>query len=81
MGEIESALAALRPGDLFLSVGTSGVVYPAAGFAAEAGHRGARLVEANLAGTETSPLFDELLQGPATETVPALVEKLIAQMQ
>lgn len=63
--------------DVFVSVGTSGVVYPAAGFAEEAKRHGARLIEANLAGTEISPVFDEHITGPATETLPPLVERLI----
>ncbi|MBT8044332.1 MAG: NAD-dependent deacylase [Verrucomicrobiae bacterium] len=68
----------LTKADLFVSIGTSGVVYPAAGFADEAKRHGAKLIEANLAGTEISPLFDEHLHGTATETVPQLVEELIA---
>lgn len=63
--------------DVFISIGTSGAVYPAAGFAEEAKRHGARLIEVNLAGTEISPVFDERIEGPATETVPELVEKLI----
>lgn len=64
--------------DLFISIGTSGVVYPAAGFADEAKSHGAHLIEASLEGTEISPAFDEHIEGPATSTVPTLVEKLVS---
>ena len=63
--------------DLFISIGTSGVVYPAAGFAAEAKRLGAQLIEVNMAGTDLSAVFDEHIKGAATETVPHLVEQLI----
>ncbi len=63
--------------DLFISIGTSGAVYPAAGFAEEAKRHGAHLIEANLKGTDISPVFDEHLEGPATKTIPELVERLI----
>lgn len=66
--------------DIFIAIGTSGVVYPAAGFAEEAKCHGAELIETNLKGTEISPFFDEYLQGAATETVPSLVERLIAHI-
>lgn len=73
MEAIESAL-----GDcgLFLSIGTSGNVYPAAGFVAEVrGH--ARTVELNLEPSQGSALFDEAIHGPATVIVPAFVERLL----
>ena len=63
--------------DLFVSVGTSGVVYPAAGLAAEAKEHGARTIEINLANTELSANFDELIQGKAAEVLPDFVESLI----
>ena len=63
--------------DLFISIGTSGAVYPAAGFAQQAKLHGAKLIELNLRGTEISPQFNELIEGPATLTVPKLVEELI----
>ncbi len=62
--------------ELFISIGTSGVVYPAAGFAEEARRHGASLIEVNLEGTDISPIFDEHLQGAATDTVPELVKRL-----
>ena len=66
--------------DIFISIGTSGMVYPAAGFAEEAKRHGARLIEANLAETDISPLFDEHFQGAATQVVPELIENLIKEV-
>jgi len=65
---------AVRRCDLFVAVGTSGEVYPAAGLVNLAAERGARTVELNL--ERTSGLFDETIVGPATVTVPALVTDL-----
>jgi len=67
MERIERALSAC---DLFVSIGTSGAVYPAAGFVQQARHAGARTVEINLAPTAGARLFDEGVYGPATEAVP-----------
>lgn len=63
--------------DLFVSIGTSGNVYPAAGFVAEARDRGAHTVELNLEPSEGASLFDEAIHGPATRIVPAFVERLL----
>lgn len=63
--------------DLFISIGTSGTVYPAAGFAAAARQVGARTVELNLEPSEGVSLFDEARHGKATEIVPLYVEELI----
>ena len=68
----------LARADLFAAIGTSGTVYPAAGFVAEARRRGIPTVEINLEPSETARVFDEALYGPATETVPAWVERLLA---
>ncbi len=77
MDEIHRALV---QADVFIAIGTSGLVYPAAGFAEEAKAHGARCIEINLAGTEISPIFNEHYQGAATERVPELVEQLIREM-
>lgn len=69
---------ALGAADLFVAIGTSGHVYPAADFVEEAKHAGARTVELNLEPSETASSFDELVQGRASETVPAFVEGLLA---
>nr|WP_037451713.1 Sir2 family NAD+-dependent deacetylase [Skermanella stibiiresistens] len=63
---------------LFLSIGTSGNVYPAAGFVQEARVNGAHTVELNLDPSEGATLFDEKIYGPATREVPAFVERLLA---
>ena len=72
MDRIATALAECG---LFVSIGTSGTVYPAAGFVADAAH--ARRVELNLEPSAGSALFDEAHHGPATETVPAFVDRLL----
>lgn len=76
--EMGRVLAALAGCELFVSIGTSGVVYPAAGFVEEAKHMaGARAVELNLEPSEAHGLFDEGIYGPATVVVPAFVQRLI----
>jgi len=57
--------------DLFVSVGTSGVVWPAAGFAQLARESGARMVEVNPEDNEASPLYRHRLRGPASAIIPA----------
>jgi NAD-dependent deacetylase len=74
MAEIDAALAAA---DLFVSIGTSGNVYPAAGFVAEARQAGIRTVELNLEPSEGASLFDEARYGPAGTLVPAFVDELL----
>lgn len=74
MAEIEQAL---RGADIFVSIGTSGEVYPAAGFVAAASAFGARTVELNLTTSAGSLHFDEVLEGPATKVVPAWVESVL----
>lgn len=73
MERIERALSAC---DLFISIGTSGAVYPAAGFVQLARQAGARTVEINLEPTQGARLFDEGVYGPASETVPGFFETL-----
>ncbi|MGE9271140.1 MAG: NAD-dependent deacylase [Verrucomicrobiales bacterium] len=63
--------------DLFVSIGTSGRVYPAAGFVQAARDAGARTLELNLDPSEMSNLFDESRQGRASELVPAWVSALL----
>ncbi|WP_018691712.1 Sir2 family NAD+-dependent deacetylase [Algicola sagamiensis] len=63
--EMERIYEALSDCDLFLSIGTSGNVYPAAGFVAEAKAYGARAVEINLEASMTATQFDEHIYGPA----------------
>jgi NAD-dependent deacetylase len=75
---MERIEAAIAEADLFVSIGTSGAVYPAAGFVQLANLAGARTIEVNLEPTTGARLFDEGLYGPATQTVPALVERLLS---
>jgi NAD-dependent deacetylase len=75
---MERIAAHLSAADLFVSIGTSGNVYPAAGFVAEARMNGAHTVELNLEPSEGASLFAEAIHGPATEVVPAYVERLLA---
>ena len=76
MDEIEASIGAC---DLFVSIGTSGNVYPAAGFVEEAQNAGAHTVELNLEPSEGHDLFAEAVHGRATEIVPAFVEKLLGK--
>jgi len=73
---MEAIGAALDDCTIFVAIGTSGQVYPAAGFVAEVAGR-ARTMEVNLEPTAGTALFDEAMHGPATETVPRLVEQLL----
>lgn len=73
MDRIERALAAA---DLFVSIGTSGAVYPAAGFVQAARYAGARTLELNLDRSAGSDSFDETRLGPASELVPAWIDEL-----
>jgi NAD-dependent deacetylase len=76
--EMERIYEALGACDLFISIGTSGTVYPAAGFVMEARTAGAHTVELNLEPSDGADLFLERIEGPATEIVPAYVERLLA---
>jgi NAD-dependent deacetylase len=77
MDEIHRALFEC---DLFVSIGTSGVVYPAAGFVDYALGTGAETLELNLERAATSD-FHVSRQGPATELVPAWVEEVAAELE
>ena len=69
---------ALSRADLFVSIGTSGNVYPAAGFVQEARTGGAHTVELNLEPSQGHNLFAEARHGPASRVVPAFVNELLA---
>ena len=69
---------ALRTCDLFVSIGTSGAVYPAAGFVQTARYCGARTLEMNLEPSQGSVFFHESRIGKAGELVPAWVEEMLA---
>jgi NAD-dependent deacetylase len=69
----------LAEADIFAAIGTSGNVYPAAGFVQMANHVGAHTVELNLDPSETVSQFSETRFGPASETVPLWVTDLLKQ--
>jgi len=69
---------ALERANLFVAIGTSGAVYPAAGFAAEARAFGIPTLEINLEAADNAELFDEARYGPASVTVPAWIEEIMA---
>lgn len=77
MDLIEQRLAAAG---LFVSIGTSGAVYPAAGFVHHARARRIPTIELNLAASETSGDFDHSLRGPAGELVPAWVDEVLGSL-
>lgn len=75
MGEIHTAL---RAADLFVSIGTSGAVYPAAGLVRSARDLRIQTLELNLERSQGSRWFHETRLGPATEVVPAWVAEMLA---
>lgn len=74
MDEIYSAVS---QADLFVSIGTSGAVYPAAGLVRTARDLGVQTLELNLERSQGSAWFHETRLGPATEIVPAWVAELL----
>ncbi|WP_374274679.1 NAD-dependent deacylase [Brevundimonas sp.] len=77
--EMDTIEAALGRCDLFVSIGTSGAVWPAAGFVQQARRAGARTVELNLEPSLNRELFDEGRYGVASQIVPAFVDELLAE--
>jgi len=77
--EMERIDAALMKADLFVSIGTSGAVYPAAGFVQTAKYCRARTLEINLEPSQGSIFFDERRYGPAGVEVPKWVEEMLAR--
>jgi NAD-dependent deacetylase len=76
--EMERIDAALQRCDLFVSIGTSGAVYPAAGFVQTARYCGAHCLEMNLEPSQGSIFFHETRIGRAAELVPAWVDEVLA---
>jgi NAD-dependent deacetylase len=77
--EMDTIYDRLAECGLFISIGTSGNVYPAAGFVSAVGqNRTARTIELNMEPSQGASLFDEARYGPATQVVPAFVEELLA---
>lgn len=76
--QMEAIARHLARCDLFISIGTSGNVYPAAGFAELANENGAHTVELNLEPSSGARIFAEAVYGPATQVVPTYVDKLLS---
>ena len=74
---LDRIAAALRRSDVFVAIGTSGAVYPAAGYVAAAQRAGLPTVEFNLEPADNAGLFDKAVYGPASETVPRFVDTLL----
>lgn len=75
--EMERIDEALQKADLFVSIGTSGAVYPAAGFVQTARYCGAKTLEMNLEPSLGSTFFDESRIGSAGKLVPEWVDELL----
>ena len=77
--QLDAIYEALAGCDLFIAIGTSGQVYPAAGFVEEVRAQGrAHTIEINIEPSATGSLFAEQRHGPATELVPRFVEELVS---
>jgi len=76
---VDEICEALEKCDLFISIGTSGNIYPASEFVAEAKRQNAATVELNLEPSERATLFDDARYGKATEIVPAFVDELLSK--
>lgn len=76
---MDEAMDAIMTADLFVSIGTSGSVYPAAGFVGEARSIGVAATELNLEPSENAYLFTDSRYGPATEVVPEWVKEIIGR--
>ncbi|WP_323037875.1 NAD-dependent deacylase [Pararhodobacter sp.] len=77
--QMEDIAADIERADLFAAIGTSGQVWPAAGFAEAAREAGARCLELNLEPSDVSRSFHEHQYGPATQIVPAWVDRVLAR--
>lgn len=76
--EMDRIDEALRDADLFVSIGTSGAVYPAAGYVQTARYCGASALEMNLEPSLGSIFFNESCNGPASKLVPEWVDEMLA---
>ncbi|WP_159980347.1 MULTISPECIES: NAD-dependent deacylase [unclassified Novosphingobium] len=74
---MDEIFEALEDADLFVSIGTSGAVYPAAGFVRNARELGAATLELNLEPSQGTGWFDEARHGPATQVVSDWVEEML----
>ena len=76
---LEAIGKALGRADAFVAIGTSGAVYPAAGYVAAAERRGIATVEFNLEPADNAGLFDVAVYGRASETVPRFVDMVLRE--
>ncbi len=77
--DMDTIFEHLAGADVFASIGTSGNVYPAAGFVAEARRAGAQTVEFNLEPSLVGNQFDDIRIGSASQTLPLWVDELLAR--
>ncbi|MFM2484053.1 Sir2 family NAD+-dependent deacetylase [Celerinatantimonas yamalensis] len=77
---MDEIMYAIEQTDLFVAVGTSGVVYPAAGFVRQASSNGAKTVELNLAPSQVESAFDDKFYGPATQVVPHFTQRIFEEL-
>lgn len=75
--ELDRIFDAVADCDLFVAIGTSGQVQPAAGLVSEASRNGAQTIELNLEESAGTGLFDRHVRGRATEVVPEFVERIL----
>jgi NAD-dependent deacetylase len=75
--DMDRIYAELEAADLFVSIGTSGSVYPAAAFVSHAWRLGIRTVELNLQPSDNADAFDEKVYGPASVVVPSWVDGIL----
>jgi NAD-dependent deacetylase len=76
---LDSAQRAIQECNLFMAIGTSGTVYPAAAFVEDARAVSAHTVELNLERSSVSSRFDEVALGPATVAVPQFIDELLTR--
>ncbi|WP_340587428.1 NAD-dependent deacylase [Erythrobacter alti] len=76
--QMDRIFGALAGAELFVSIGTSGAVYPAAGFVQQAREHGARTLELNFERSAGSGFFDETRLGAASALVPEWVDEVLA---
>lgn len=76
--KLDAIESALLGSELFVAIGTSGAVYPAAGYVAQAKQFAIRTCELNLEPSDNAASFDEARYGKASEIVPAWVDELLA---
>jgi NAD-dependent deacetylase len=77
-GQWNAGVSAAEHSEIFISVGTSAVVYPAASLPSIAKQSGAYLIEINVEPTEVSSIFDEVLLGKSGEILPSLMQIIIS---